>query len=262
MPADIARLDLRLRRRSLIGYALGMALYALVVLAIYPTFRSSTGLDDLTKNDPTVAALFGVSGSLTSPTGWLNANLYANFVPLIVLLMTIGYGAWAFAGQNEDGTLCLVAALPTTRAGLLAQKFATLCLLTVPVTAATLLCVLAGRGFELEIGSWPLIGTSLGALLLGIAFGTAALLVGVASGSRGTALGVTSALAAASYLISSMAPVVDWIHPLRFASLFYWAVGGGQLEHGLSATSAAVLIGTTLVLLAATRALVPRLDVR
>lgn len=262
MSADITRLDLRLRRRSLLGYAIGMALYTLVVVAIYPTFRSSTGLDDLTKNDPTVAALFGVSGSLTSPTGWLNANLYANFVPLIVLLMTIGYGAWAFAGQNEDSTLCLVATLPTTRAGLLAQKFATLCLLAVPVTALTLLCVLAGRGFELHVGSWPLIGISLGALLLGIAFGTVALLVGVATGSRGTALGVTSALAAASYLISSMAPVVDWIHPLRFASLFYWAVGNGQLEHGLPAASAVVLIGTTLVLLAVTRVLVARLDVR
>ena len=47
----------------------------------------------------TVAALFGATGSLTSPTGWLNANIYSNFLPLVVLLLTIGYGASAIAGQ-------------------------------------------------------------------------------------------------------------------------------------------------------------------
>src|SRR5664280_1249359 len=75
-----------------------------------------------------VAALFGANGPLTTPPGWLNANLYANFVPLIVLLLTIGYGAACLAGQDENGTLGLIASLPVSRRRIAAQKFASLSL--------------------------------------------------------------------------------------------------------------------------------------
>jgi len=43
MPTEIARLDLYNRRRSTIAYAVGMALYVLVIVALYPAFRHSTG---------------------------------------------------------------------------------------------------------------------------------------------------------------------------------------------------------------------------
>jgi beta-exotoxin I transport system permease protein len=105
MLADITRLELRLRRRSAIGYAPGMALYTLVVVALYPAFKNSASLNSLSGS--TAAALFGVTGPLTSPGGWLNGNIYGNFFPLIMLLLTIGYGAACLAGQDEDGTLAL-----------------------------------------------------------------------------------------------------------------------------------------------------------
>ena len=60
-------LDLRLRRRSLIGYTLGMAAYALVVVALYPAFKNETSLNELTDNGSAVAALFGANGPLTTP---------------------------------------------------------------------------------------------------------------------------------------------------------------------------------------------------
>ena len=261
MRADTTRLDLRLRRRSLIGYTVGMALYALIIVALYPSFRDDASLNKLTENGNTVAALFGATGSLTSPPGWLNSNLYANFVPLIVLLLAIGYGAASIAGQDEDGTLGLVATLPLSRRRLVAEKFTTLCLLTVPVALVTMLCVLAGPGFELHIGIGNLIGTTAGVVLLAIDFGALAMLIGAATGSRGTALGVTSALAAAAYIISSLAPVVHWIHPIRFASPFFYAVGDGQIVRGLSAGWAAVLAGVAVLLGIATAEAFDRLDV-
>ena len=63
-----------------------MALYALVVVALYPAFKNSTSLDTLVKNDATAAALFGITGKISSSGGWLNANIYANFFPLVMLL--------------------------------------------------------------------------------------------------------------------------------------------------------------------------------
>ncbi len=261
MRADTTRLDLRLRRRSLIGYTVGMALYALIIVALYPSFRDDASLNKLTENGNTVAALFGATGSLTSPSGWLNSNLYANFVPLIALLLAVGYGAASIAGQDEDGTLGLVATLPLSRQRLVAEKFAAMCVLAVPVALVTMLCVLAGPGFELHIGVGNLIGATVGVVLLAIDFGALAMLIGAATGSRGTALGITSALAAAAYIISSLAPVVHWIHPIRFTSPFFYAVGDGQIVRGLSAGSAAVLAGVAVLLGIATAEAFARLDV-
>ena len=261
MSAEIAQLDLRLRRRPLIGYTAGMAVYAIVVVALYPTFRNDTSLNEFTKHGSTVAALFGASGSLTSPAGWLNANLYANFVPLIVLLITISYGAACLAGQDEDGTLGLITTAPVSRQRIVTEKFAAMSLQAVPVPLAVAACVLAGRGFDLPVSTHGLLGVTAGVLLLGIDFGALAMLVAALTGGRGTALGITSAVAAACYLISSLAPAVTWLHPARLVSLFYYAVGDAQLQHGLSPASALVLVTVAALLFGAAAAAFNHLDV-
>ena len=74
------------------------------------------------------------------------------------------------------------------------------------------------------------------------------------------ALGVASATGALSYLISSLAPVVAWIHPARFASLFYWSVGNNQLTSGLNLVDAVVLVGTGLALATVAALSFARLD--
>ena len=151
MRADIARLDVSSRRRSLIGYAAGMAAYCLVVVALYPAFEHSSSLDDFVKSDSTAAALFGVTEPLSSSVGWLNGNIYANFFPLVLLLLTVGYGAASLAGQNDDGTLCLLATLPVRRSRIVFEKVAAMVLQAVLVSAAVAACVLVGRSFDLTV---------------------------------------------------------------------------------------------------------------
>lgn len=261
MAIDVVRLDLRLRRRSLVGYSLGMAVYTLVIVALYPAFRHETGLDQFASENSAFAALFGISGSLTSASGWLNANLYANFLPLIVLLITIGYGASCIAGQKEDGTLGMIATLPLSRTRIVAQKAAAMCLVAVPVSVTTAICVFAGRGFDLRIDGGVLFAVTMSVLLLGIDFGALAIMLGAFTGSRGTALGVTSAVAAAAYLISSMAPVVSWVRPARFISPFYYAVGDRQLVDGVSLSAFLVLIVVAGALLWLAGVVFRRLDI-
>ena len=71
-------------------------------------------------------------------------------------------------------------------------------------------------------------------MLMALDFGILALAVGALTGRRGTAIGVTSAVAAASYLVSSLAPVISWLHSWRYVSLFYWSVGNNQITDGAS----------------------------
>jgi ABC-2 type transport system permease protein len=245
---EIATLDLSLRRKALVGFTVGLVLYVVVIVALYPSFKNSSELDNLTKNSPGIAALFGISGSLTSPVGWMNANLWANFFPLIILLLTIGYGANAIAGQEKDGHLELVLSAPFSRRRVVAQKIVALSLQAVVLCCFTFLAVLVGRGFELSLGTWELTTATVGVLLLGIDLGLLALAIGAGTGNRGLALGVASTAGAASYLVSSMAPVVSWLDPAKYLSLFYWSVGDNQLQDGLSAGAFAVLAGVGILL--------------
>lgn len=260
MNVEITTLDLSMRRKSLIGYSVGMALYVLVVVALYPSFKDSTSLDQFTQDASGVAALFGISGSLTSPTGWLNANIYANFFPLVILLLTIGYGAACLAGQEADGELELVMSLPFSRRVVVGQKVATLVILALVFSIVVLLSCLLGPVFELTLDSMHLVGATAGVMLLGIDFGLLALFVGAWTGTRGTAIAVAASVASASYLVSSMAPLVSWLEHVRVVSLFYWAVGDSQLDKGLSLTALLVLVGVGVVLAVAAFAAFERHD--
>jgi ABC-2 type transport system permease protein len=262
MSPELALMDLRLRRRSMLWYAVGMAVYAFIVVAMYPSMKNDTSLSNLTEGNETAAALFGVSGSLTSPVGWTNGNLYANFLPLLVLLLTIGYGANAIAGQCEEGILGVLATLPLSRRRLVLEKTAALVVIALPLALATMAIVLTGPHYQLHLGVWPVIGTTLTVVLLGIDFGLLALAIGTMTGRRGVALATASALAAATYLVSSLAPVISWAHTIRYISPFYWAIGDNQLGGGPSATAILILTGIAVALLAATLAFVQKLDIR
>jgi len=98
-------------------------------------------------------------------------------------------------------------------------------------------------------------------LLLGLDFGLLALAAGVVTGKRGIALAVGAGVASVAYLISSLAPVVHWVHRIRFASPFFWAVGNNQLAHGPSAVELLVLTGVAVVLLGTALVAVRRLDI-
>jgi ABC-2 type transport system permease protein len=261
MRADIAWLDLSNRRRILTGYCLGMAVYALVVVAMYPAFKTSTSLDKLIQADSTAAALFGVTGRISSSGGWLNGNIYANFFPLILLLLTIGYGAASLAGQDEDGTLGLLAVLPVRRTAIVTQRAAAMAIQAAALTVTVAVLVIIGRSFQLDVTLANIASVSAVIFLMGLDFGLVAMAAGALTGRRGAAIGIGTALAAASYLVSSLAPVVSSIRPARYASLFYWSVGNSQITHGVTPSDYAVLITTGLCALAAATLAFRRLDI-
>ena len=110
------------------------------------------------------------------------------------------------------------------------------------VSVVVFTSVMSGQFFEMTFSTANIATTTVGVALLALDFGSVAMAIDAGTGNQGLAVGVTTAVAAASYLVSSLAPVVSGLEPFRFISLFYWAVGNGQLEHGLGPASLAVLV--------------------
>ena len=239
-----------------------MALYTLVVVALYPAFEHSTSLDKLVQNDSAAAALFGITGKISSSGGWLNANIYANFFPLVMLVLTVGYGAASIAGQHEEGTLSLIMALPLRRRRIVAQKMGAMVLQAVVLSVGVAICVLAGRSFDLSVTPSKAGSISPTVLLLGLDFGIITMAVGALTGRRGTAIGIGAALAAVSFLASSLAPVAAWTRLAGYASPFYWSVGQNQVTAGASPEEYAILVLVGLCVASAAVIGFRRLDVR
>jgi ABC-2 type transport system permease protein len=91
------------------------------------------------------------------------------------------------------------------------------------VTVAVL--VIIGRSFQLDVSVANVASISAAIFLMGLDFGLVTMAAGALTGRRAAAIGIGTALAAASYLLSSLAPVISPIRPGRYASLFYWSVG-------------------------------------
>ncbi|MDQ2757262.1 MAG: ABC transporter permease [Actinomycetota bacterium] len=261
MRTEVVGLDLRLRRRTLLGTALGAAAYLLLVIAVYPSFRRDSGFDAMIAANPAAAAAFGVSGSITSPAGWLGANMYANVAPLLALLLSIGYGAAAIAGQDDDGTLGLVTSLPLSRPEVLAQKAVVLWAVSLVVPLAALVTCVAGPAFQLS-PDWGHLGwVTVSTALLAFDLGAVALLVGALTGSRGVALGTASSVAMVAYLVSALAPVVPAMGTVRWLSPFTWAVGNEQLARGQTLGGMVALVGLGVLLVGVTLPAFRRLDI-
>lgn len=260
MRTQITRLDIAAKRRSLLAYSVGMAVYTLVVVALYPSFKGSTSLDKFIRDDPTGAALFGVTGTISSSGGWLNGNIYANFFPLVMLLVTVAYGAAALAGQDEDGTLTLIVTLPIRRKDVVVGKAVAMAVQALILAAVVAACVAAGHWFDLTTSLGNIVACALAVAVLGVDFGLITMAVGGLTGRRGTAIGVGATVAAASYLLSSLAPVVSWIRPVRYLSLFYWSVGDNQITSGVTFVDFAVMLAVGLCALYAVIRTFRRLD--
>ena len=215
MHADITRLDVSGRRRSLIGYSLGMALYTLVVVALYRRVRALDIVGQARPERLGGGCAVRHHGQDLLIGGMAQRRHLRQLLPPRDAVLTVGYGAASIAGQHEEGTLSLIMALPLRRTRIVAQKMGAMVLQAVVLSVAVAICVLAGRSFDLSVTQSKAGSISPTVLLLGLDFGIITMAVGALTARRGTAIGIGAALAAVSFLASSLAPVAAWTRPAR-----------------------------------------------
>ena len=241
-----------------------MAAYVLLIAAIFPSIESSKELDDLMKSYPEpLKELFGIgAGSITSGPGYLDAELFSFMLPLFVLVLAIGSGARAFAGEEDAGRLELVLSYPVRRSRAVLAKAIAIAV-EVMVLCAVVLAGLAllDPVFGLELAAGKTVSALVGLAVLGILYGWLALAVGTAVPSRALALGVPAALAAAGYLVGGLHELAGWLDPFRVLSSFWW-IGSGPLQNGARGWGVLVVAAAALAVLAAATVLVERRDLR
>jgi ABC-2 type transport system permease protein len=242
---------LRDARRAIGWWSVGLIAMTALMVAVYPSVRDNPDLNKMVEDYPDAfKAFLGLGGNVdyTSAVGYLNSELFAFMVPLLLLLAAIGAGARATAGEEERGTLDLLLANPISRRRLVIEKLAALAAEIAILGFVLWLALVVGvEAIGMNVSTGHLAAATFAAALLAFAFGAIALFLGAALGHRGAAIGIAAAAAVAAYLLSSLAELVGFLKPLRVASPFYHYASNDALRAGLAVEH----IGFLLLLAAA-----------
>ena len=247
------------RRRSRLGWMVGVALYMAMILAVWPSLEGSAQFADVAQDYPeALKAMFGGADAfdaITTPEGFLNSYVFSFMFPLLLVVLAVGVGASMLGEEHEFGLLDLLLAQPVSRRRVALEKSLVVAGQVTLITSVVVLIVLAGGPtVELDVAVSGVVAAGVGSLLYGILHGFVALLAGAALGRRTPALAVGAVVAVAGYLLTTIAELASWAEPLAKGSPLYHATVGNPVANGmpanyliLAAAGGVVLIATVLV---------------
>jgi len=240
------------RRHGLVWWSVGIALLTISVLSVWPSVRDE--YQQLVQNYPeALLAFFGIEkGGLGTAAGYLQAELFGLMLPLILIAYMVAACSAATAGEQEAGTLEFLLSQPVSRTRVLLEKYLGICISLATITVVFVVALVVATGvFDLRIATANLLAATVSALVLAALFGAIALLAGAITRHRALAAGVASAAAVAAYLLSSLAGLVEGLKTFRPISPFWWYSGHDPLQRGLEPLHVLLLLGATLVCVAA-----------
>lgn len=204
-------------------YAAGLALYTLMLTAIFPSFMKIEGINELIEQYPKeIFELFGgAEFDFTSFSNYISVEFLGLIIIIIIGAYVFTFGRSMVAGEMKDGTLELLLAQPVARWRVLSSKAAVMLAGIVGLTAVTVLAVLAfGSAFDVGVSYrgflayWPLAV----AMFIAIAGYTILLTVIVPRWGTMAAVGVTLAF----YLLNFATKMVGSIDFMKYFSIFHY----------------------------------------
>ena len=225
-------------RRGLAWWVLGIVLLSAAMTSFYPSISTNDAVKDYVDAfDPDLLALFGFSELLdiTSGAGYLNAEMFGFMVPVLIIIFAVSLGASAIAGEEDRRTMEILLSEPVSRRRVVLEKYAFLLAANAMLGVDSLAfpghrrCCIVG----MDVSMFKLAEATISSALLGLTFGSLAFAVGAFTGNRGLSLGVSAGAAAATYVINSLAAIVDILEPAKWLSPFFYYNGNVPIANGL-----------------------------
>jgi ABC-2 type transport system permease protein len=172
------------------------------------------------------------------------------FYPLMVLVALLAFSGGLIGEEEDSGTLDLVLARPIRRWRFMLEKVLALFVFTWIVLTAILVGILLGVVLgqqSINLGNTALVLVNMGALAL--LFGALTLMLHGFGLGRGGAIGIGGGLAAITYLLHGLAPVVSLPQITQRLSPWYYYDGGATLVEGQNWGHLLILVGVMLLFL-------------
>lgn len=234
------------RRMSILGWGIGLALFASMYIAIFPSMAEQMA----SFADMELYQALGID--LGSFAGYI-ASIVVQIMPVILGVYVIMVSTDTLAGEEENGTLELVVAMPMPRWQIVTMKAAALGI----VLLLILVILGAGSAFtltliksttEVDVTPMQLFVALLGAFPLMLAFCSIGLFLGAFMPNRRLAIAVMVLIYLGSYVANSAAGLVESMQFLKTMSLFsYLNTSASVFTVGLEAGNLLILLGVSAV---------------
>ncbi len=260
---ELFRRGIHALQRSGMWWAIGIAAFALVNLAFWPSLESSDSLAALEKASGDLLEAFGAQ-NINTPAGYLDGQMFALMLPLLLSGMAIAMVTLLTAGDEDAGRLEFLHALPVTRRAVWLSRFAA-ATVTVLVVAAviTLVTIASTQVFSLDgVSASRVTAATFACALLGLFHASIGYLVAGSGHSRSTSVGVAVLVLLVGYVVSFVFPLSDRLSGTQKLSPWYWAIGEQPVSNGVDLATLALLSGLTVAFVAVGTVLVERRDIR
>ncbi len=243
--------ELRMRRGGIIGWTVGLGLWGFLVAALYPSIGAQFEQLQL----PEFYEAFGPITAIGELRGFLTFEVFNFAVPIALGIYGLVLGTAVLAGEEDEGTLELLMALPIPRWHLVLAKALFIATSLAIVTAGLCLSVWAGvevikDEVDVTIGARDLALVGLQSWLLVVALAMISLFLGAYLPHRRQASTVGALILGASYLLNSLAQLTEELDPYRPLSLSHYYDPHALMTSGLVWEDSLVLAGVAVVFLA------------
>ncbi len=240
--------ELRFRRNAIIGWGIGLALLPIMYISIYPQYAEPMEAFQ----DMEIYEAMGMSfGNFDE---WVASILIA-MLPIILAIYAVVDATGTLAGEEDNGRLELMVALPTPRWQIVSVKaiahgIALFIILLIEGIVAAVVFLAIESQLETTMAATDLIWSLLYTWPLVMAFGMISLFLGTFCPRRRIAAMIATVTVLASYFGNSLSSQVSSLESLRPLFPFYYLDATGSLfETGPQASDVLVLLGIALAAL-------------
>lgn len=221
-------------RGQILGWGIGMGLYALLMVQFYETVvQQKEQLEQLIQNYPKeMMAFFGAElDNFATPSGYLSIEFFS-YTPLIVGIFAVVIGSSLLVSDEENGRLDLILAHPVSRRALFWGRLAAFMAATLAITALIWVgLVVPSRWTPLDEASIVALTQPFLPLLAQlIFFGVLALLLSLLLPSRRMAAMTSGLVLVGSFLLLGLSRINTDLEPFARLTPLYYYQGGEAIE--------------------------------
>jgi ABC-2 type transport system permease protein len=238
------RFQARSMRYTVLFWAVGVAIYCSLIVAIYPSVKDVVDISLVPEN---LRAAFNIN-DFTQLASFLSSELFGVILPILLPFFGIIALSWVVAGAEERGRLDVLLGNPIPRWNLVVGSWLVVIsalLLLVSVVGAVIwsvaalldLALTARQAFRAAFALWPVT----------VVLGSFALMLSTFVRARSLALAVPAAMLFLMFLanvIARLAPSLSW---LRWGSVYHYY--GNAMVEGLWWPGVVSLLALALALL-------------
>ena len=243
--------EIRVRRGAIIGWGLGLAAFAFIYLPFYPSVQeqfSGISFEDI--------ALYQALGSFNMATfeGYFASTVLQFFAVLFAIYAVVN-GTATLAGEEDAGTLELLAAMPLRRGQIVVAKALAMVVSGLFILAIASLFVMAAVAFvasqvEIEITPIEAVPAVWNSLPITICFMMISLFLGAFLPNRRIAATVGTVVVIGSYFGTNLVGLIESLEPLKpFLPFNYYSATAEIFTEGIVWSDALILLVAAAVFL-------------